>query len=201
MGKLVDAEITLKYSNGQLTIASTPNTIKGDGLLSYLDLAECAIIGANYKNLNEAMDIACRTRIRDHCNRHAHRRQRKDQPEDGGHRPRRAGFALLSAMRHSEAGCACIQRQVLCQRGQFVRSVSITPMATLGRKSFPTGSSFSFGLLAHLATTPTGRPSTSDILSIAPPQHGGRIKTRHRSRQTPTRRAKAGRKDFPPWKA
>lgn len=40
MGKLVDAEITLKYSNGQLTIASTPNTIKGDGLLSYLDLAE-----------------------------------------------------------------------------------------------------------------------------------------------------------------
>lgn len=58
MGKLVDAEITLKYSNGQLTIASTPNTIKGDGLLSYLDLAECAIIGANYKNLNEAMDIA-----------------------------------------------------------------------------------------------------------------------------------------------
>lgn len=26
MGKLVDAEITLKYSNGQLTIASTPNT-------------------------------------------------------------------------------------------------------------------------------------------------------------------------------
>lgn len=28
MGKLVDAEITLKYSNGQLTIASTPNTIK-----------------------------------------------------------------------------------------------------------------------------------------------------------------------------
>ena len=58
MGKLVDAEITLKYSNGQLTIASTPNTIKGDGLLTYLDLAECAIIGANYKNLNEAMDIA-----------------------------------------------------------------------------------------------------------------------------------------------
>ena len=58
MGKLVDAEITLKYSNGRLTIASTPNTIKGDGLLSYLDLAECAIIGANYKNLNEAMDIA-----------------------------------------------------------------------------------------------------------------------------------------------
>lgn len=41
MGKLVEAEITLKYSNGQLTIASTPNTIKGDGLLSYLDLAEC----------------------------------------------------------------------------------------------------------------------------------------------------------------
>lgn len=58
MSKLVDAEITLKYSNGQLTIASTPNTIKGDGLLTYLDLAECAIIGANYKNLNEAMDIA-----------------------------------------------------------------------------------------------------------------------------------------------
>ena len=25
MGKLVDAEITLKYSNGQLTIASRPN--------------------------------------------------------------------------------------------------------------------------------------------------------------------------------
>ena len=58
MGKLVDAEITLKYSNGQLTIASTPSTIKGDGLLTYLDLAECAIIGANYKNLNEAMNIA-----------------------------------------------------------------------------------------------------------------------------------------------
>ena len=195
MGKLVDAEITLKYSNGQLTIASTPNTIKGDGLLSYLDLAECAIIGANYKNLNEAMDIAAEHASAIIATVMHTAGNEKTSPKMGPpstprrFRPFICNASFRSRMRlHPKA--SSLPKRAICT------SVSITPMATLGRKSFPTGSSFSFGLLAHLATTPTGRPSTSDILSIAP-QHGGRIKTRHRSRQTPTRRAKAGRKDFP----
>lgn len=58
MDKMVNAEITLKFTNGQLTIASAPDTIKGEGLLKYLDLAECAVIGANHTDLNEAMDTA-----------------------------------------------------------------------------------------------------------------------------------------------
>ena len=121
MGKLVDAEITLKYSNGQLTIASTPNTIKGDGLLTYLDLAECAIIGANYKNLNEAMDIAAEHASAIIAATMQTAGDEKTSPKMGAIVPRRAGFTLLPAMRHPEAGRACIQRQVLCQRGQFVR--------------------------------------------------------------------------------
>lgn len=194
MGKLIDAEITLKYSNGQLTIASTPNTIKGDGLLTYLDLAECAIIGANYKNLNEAMDIAAEHASAIIAATMQTAGDEKTSPKMGpSSTPRRFRPFICNASSRSRTRLH-LKANSLPKRATCT-SVSITPTATLGQKSFPTGSSFSFGLLAHLATTPTGRPSTSDILSIAP-QHGGQIKMRHRSRQTPTRRAKAGRKDF-----
>lgn len=46
MEKMTNAEITLKLANGQLTIAAAPDAISGLNLLKYLDLAECAIIGA-----------------------------------------------------------------------------------------------------------------------------------------------------------
>lgn len=121
MGKLVDAEITLKYSNGQLTIASTPNTIKGDGLLSYLDLAECAIIGANYKNLNEAMDIAAEHASAIIATVMHTAGNEKTSPKMGAivHAAQVSPFYLQCVIQ--KPGCACIQRQVLCQRGQFVR--------------------------------------------------------------------------------
>lgn len=58
MEKMTNAEITLKLANGQLTIAATPDAISGLNLLKYLDLAECAIIGANYTDTNTAMEHA-----------------------------------------------------------------------------------------------------------------------------------------------
>ena len=199
MGKLVEAEITLKYSNGQLTIATTPNTIKGDGLLSYLDLAECAIIGANYKNLNEAMDIAAEHASAIIATVMHTAGNEKTSPKMGpSSTPRRfrhfiCNASFRSRMRlHPKA--SSLPKRAICT------SVSITPMATLGRKSFPTGSSFSFGLLAHLATTPTGRPSTSDILSIAPQTR----RANKNAAQKPPDAHPAGQsreKGLSPWKA
>lgn len=58
MEKMTNAEITLKLANGQLTIAAAPDAISGLNLLKYLDLAECAIIGANYTDMNTAMNTA-----------------------------------------------------------------------------------------------------------------------------------------------
>ena len=58
MEKMTNAEITLKLANGQLTIAAAPDAISGLNLLKYLDLAECAIIGANYTDTNTAMNTA-----------------------------------------------------------------------------------------------------------------------------------------------
>lgn len=58
MEKMTNAEITLKLANGQLTIAATPDAISGLNLLKYLDLAECAIIGANYTDTNTVMNTA-----------------------------------------------------------------------------------------------------------------------------------------------
>lgn len=58
MEKMTNAEITLKLANGQLTIAAAPDAISGLNLLKYLDLAECAIIGANYTATNTAMNTA-----------------------------------------------------------------------------------------------------------------------------------------------
>lgn len=58
MEKMTNAEITLKLANGQLTIAAAPDAISGLNLLKYLDLAECAIIGANYTDTNAAMNTA-----------------------------------------------------------------------------------------------------------------------------------------------
>lgn len=58
MEKMTNAEITLKLANGQLTIAAAPDAISGLNLLKYLDLAECAIIGANYTDTNTSMNTA-----------------------------------------------------------------------------------------------------------------------------------------------
>lgn len=58
MEKMTNAEITLKLANGQLTIAAAPDAISGLNLLKYLDLAECAIIGANYTDTSTAMNTA-----------------------------------------------------------------------------------------------------------------------------------------------
>ena len=195
MGKLVDAEITLKYSNGQLTIASTPNTIKGDGLLTYLDLAECAIIGANYKNLNEAMDIAAEHASAIIAATMQTAGDEKTSPKMGAivHAAQVSPFYLQCVIQKPDAPAS--KGKFFAKEGNLYVGVDNSD-GNAWTEEFSDRQQLSFGLLAHLATTPTGRPSTSDILSIAP-QHGGQIKTRHRSRQTPTRRAKAGRKDFP----
>lgn len=125
--------------------------------MSYLDLAECAIIGANYKNLNEAMDIAAEHASAIIATVMHTAGNEKTSPKMGAivHAAQVSPFYLQCVIQKPDAPAS--KGKFFAKEGNCT-SVSITPMATLGRKSFPTGSSFSFGLLAHLATTPTAGP-------------------------------------------
>lgn len=157
MEKMTNAEITLKLANGQLTIAAAPDAISGLNLLKYLDLAECAIIGANYTDMNTAMNTAME---------HASAIIAGVMHTVGDENTRPKMGAIVHATQVSPFHLHCViqkpsarqPRENFSPKREDYTSASITPTVTHGRKNFQIGSSFSFGSLTSHAATPMEHP-------------------------------------------
>lgn len=157
MEKMTNAEITLKLANGQLTIAAAPDTISGLNLLKYLDLAECAIIGANYTDTNTAMNTAMNTHLqssRASCTLWATKTPAR-RWEPSSTPPR---FRRFTCTASSRSPAPRRPKENFLPKREDCTSASITPTVTHGRKNFQIGSSFSFGSLTSHAATPMERP-------------------------------------------
>ena len=157
MEKMTNAEITLTLANGQLTIAAAPDAISGLNLLKYLDLAECAIIGANYTDTNTAINTAM-----EHAS--AIIAGVMHTVGDENTRPKMGAIVHATQVSPFHLHCVIQKPSAPAAKGKFspkkedCTSASITPTATHGRKNLQIGSSFSFGSLASLAATPMERP-------------------------------------------